>query len=392
MDGRRNHRAGQPQALGDMTLHLRAEHQFRRSRFNGFFHRQIIIADQRVDAIFLGCSSHFAGKFAVVTTEADNLETQFFAGHSCGSDGMGAVAKDEDALAGEIGRIDRARPPAHATLIKIGGHGQPRHGAHFADEFAGCEQADRHGFHGLLTECALQPRTGLRRNLGIETDIEIRLADAGNVGRTGTHGRHQIHINAKIAEQAGDFSNIIAVAEAERGRAQQVGAGPARAVLAHRRQRLALLVRQRPHDLVKGFRRAPIFLAAVAGQFERDDRARQPHRQRQAVRIILDQFSRAAGTDDHRLRLEPIIGVARRRLEQFSGVLAQIAGLKGGVGDGRTMIPPLDHREEQISIGIALRRVQHIMQVAHAGGDAHSPDVGRAFICPDRQLHRSDPQ
>ena len=97
-------------------------------------------------------------------------------------------------------------------MIKIGGHGQPRHGAHFADEFAGCEQADRHGFHGLLTECALQPRTGLRRNFGIEADIEIRLADAGNVGRTGTHGRHQIHIDAKIAEQAGDFGNIIAVA------------------------------------------------------------------------------------------------------------------------------------------------------------------------------------
>ena len=37
---------------------------------------------------------------------------------------------------------------------------------------------------------------------------------------------------------------------------------------------------------------------------------------------------------------------------------------------------------------VALRCVQHVVQVAHRGGDAHGTDVRRSFVGPERELHR----
>jgi hypothetical protein len=51
------------------------------------------------------------------------------------------------------------------------------------------------------------------------------------------------------------------------------------------------------------------------------------------------------------------------------------------------MVAPLDHREEQVGIGVALGRVQDVVQALHRGGDTHGADMGRAFVCPDGQLH-----
>ncbi len=61
-------------------------------------------------------------------------------------------------------------------------------------------------------------------------------------------------------------------------------------------------------DLKEGLIRAEVFLALIAGQFQRDDRARQTHGFGHAAGIVLDQLGGARGTDDHRLRLEPVIG------------------------------------------------------------------------------------
>jgi assimilatory nitrate reductase catalytic subunit len=47
----------------------------------------------------------------------------------------------------------------------------------------------------------------------------------------------------------------------------------------------------------------------------------------------------------------------------------------------------LDHREQQIGVGVALRRVQHVVHVAQRGGHAHGADVRRAFVGPQGQLH-----
>jgi hypothetical protein len=51
------------------------------------------------------------------------------------------------------------------------------------------------------------------------------------------------------------------------------------------------------------------------------------------------------------------------------------------------MVAPLDHGEEQVGVGVALRRVQDVVQALHGRGDAHGADMGRALVCPDGQLH-----
>ena len=105
----------------------------------------------------------------------------------------------------------------------------------------------------------------------------------------------------------------------------------------------------------------------------------------------MDQFGGARGADDHRLGLEAGKGVAGGVLEQVGGIAAQIAGLKGGVGDGRAVVAPFDHGEEKVGIGIALRGVQHVMQPLHARGHPHGPDMGRSFIGPEGQFHSAAP-
>jgi len=56
---------------------------------------------------------------------------------------------------------------------------------------------------------------------------------------------------------------------------------------------------------------------------------------RASRRIVLYQRTRAGGADDHRLRLKPLIGVARRSLEQLGGIAAEIARGESGVGHRR---------------------------------------------------------
>ena len=36
--------------------------------------------------------------------------------------------------------------------------------------------------------------------------------------------------------------------------------------------------------------------------------------------------------------------------------------------------------------------MQHVVHALHGGGDAHRADVRRAFVCPERELHRLDLQ
>ena len=138
---------------------------------------------------------------------------------------------------------------------------------------------------------------------------------------------------------------------------------------------------------VEGLRRAPVLLLLVGWQFQRDHRHRQVERLRQPAGIVLDQFGGAGSSYQDRLRLEAFIGFRHGRLEQFGGVAAEVAGLEGGVGHRRALGPPLDHGEQQIGVGVALRSVQHVMHAFHRGGDPHGSHMGRGFVCPERQLH-----
>ena len=171
--------------------------------------------------------------------------------------------------------------------------------------------------------------------------------------------------------------------EAEGGGTEQVAAGLA--TLAGQR----LPGREAPHELIEGLGGAPVFLALVGRQVERDHRHVQPARE--ALGIVLDQLAGAGGADQQHLGTEPLDGLARGGLEEFRRVAAEVAGLEGRVGHGRTTIPPLDHGEEQVRVGVALRRVEHVVHAGHRGGDAHRPDMGRPLIGPEGELHRPIP-
>ena len=111
MDGHRDHRTRNAEALGDMPLHLRAQHQLGLQLGDGGFDLEIIVRDERFEAIQLGRLAHVAGVFASIGAEAADSEPQFARGNAGGRDGMGGVAEDVDALAGQVGKIDRFGVP-----------------------------------------------------------------------------------------------------------------------------------------------------------------------------------------------------------------------------------------------------------------------------------------
>ena len=223
------------------------------------------------------------------------------------------------------------------------------------------------------------------RHFRIHHDVEVGFAEPREIGGRRIHRRDHMDVDAERIQQPRDLGDVVAVAEAERGRAQQIAAR----TLALRA--FAARPGKGAHQTVEGLRGAPVFLLLIGRQFERHDGNRQRERGREPAGIVLDELGRAGGADDHRLRLKAPIGLRAGGLEQFGGVAAEVARLEGGVGDGRAPVAPLDHREQQICVGVALRRVQDIMQPLHRGGDAHGADMRRPFVGPERELHATPP-
>src|SRR6476646_5511456 len=121
--------------------------------------------------------------------------------------------------------------------------------------------ADRHGPNSFLPKSLFEPAACRVGDLGIETDIEVRRADRREIGRRCPERGDEMNVDPERIEQAGHLDYVVAMAEAERGRPKQIGA------------RAATFARCGPHifvgefadELIKGFARAPMLLAAVAG-------------------------------------------------------------------------------------------------------------------------------
>ena len=180
MHRRGDHRAGNAQTLGNMPLHLRAQHQLGLQFRDLGLDLEIIVGDQRLDAVKRGGVANFAAEFAAVGAKPDHLEAELVRGDPCGGDGVGRIAEDEDALAGKVGRIDRARIPRQPcrrpASVAVGI--DARKLCDFRDEFAGRRDADRNGLGRRLPEGALQPGRGLPGDLRIEHHVEIGIAQS----------------------------------------------------------------------------------------------------------------------------------------------------------------------------------------------------------------------
>ena len=286
---------------------------------------------------------------------------------------MGAVTKDEHPLAGQIGAIHRGRPPwlAQAGFIQNGcGAGKGRHLLHKAPRGT---HPKGHGANARLAKAALQPTRSLLARFGVKQHVKMRLPKTCDIRRCRIQRGGYVHRNAHAFQDLADLGHIIAVAKPKRG-------GPKDVATNLRRARHWL--GQGLAYLIKSLVSAKVFLALIAGQFQRDNRHRQPHAGGQAAGIILDQLGCARGRNQQRLGAVALVGGAAGIFEQPRGICPQIACLKGGIGDRRAVVAPLDHCKQQIGIGIALGRVQHHMHIAHARGHADGPDMGRAFVCP----------
>ena len=383
MHGRGDHGAGHAEALGDVPLHLRAQHQFRLQGRDGGLDLKVVVGNQRLNAVQLGGGADLAGVFAAVGAEADDGEAELLVRHAGGGDGVGGVAVDEHPLAREIVAVHRARVPRHPR--RCAGQGGRRvhagQGGDFLHEVAGGANADGHDLRGGLAEGAGQPGGGDAGHFRIQHHVEVGIAQPRQVGRSRALGGGHVDVDAQLAQQPRDLHHVIPVAEAQRRRAEDVGPRTrAPLPLAARRGRV------RPgagaDDLVEGLRRAPVLLLLVGRQLHRHHRHRQVQRAGEAAGVVLDQLRRAACAHQHQVGLEAVVGVAGGGLEQLRGVPAEVARLERGVGHGRAGLPALDHGEQQVGVGVALRRVQHVVDAPHRRRDSHGAHVRRAFVGP----------
>ena len=402
MDRHRDDRAGDAQALGDVALHLRPEHQLGRALCDGLLDFQVVVGDQRLDAVELRSLAYLARELAAEGAEADHGEAHLFGGDSRCGDDMGRIAEHEHALAGQVGRIDRARVPGQARL-RAGQRSHPgmfarqhRIGAdpgersHLGDEGAGAVDAHRRGLRIRHAERALQPRRQRARHFRVQADVEVGLGQALQVVRRRAQRCDHVDVDAEFAEQPGDLDHVVAAAEAEDRRPEQVRLR-ARAVgarRAHGAGRGDAVGEQRAGKLVEGFGGAPVLLLRVRGQFQRHHRHRQAEGLAEVAGLVLQQFGRARFADQHGLGLVALVGFGHRGLHHVGSAAAEVACLERGVADRRTLVLALDHREQQVGVGVALRRMQHVVHVAHRGRDAHRADMRGAFIGPEGQLHR----
>ena len=321
---------------------------------------------------------------------------------------MGGIAKDEHPLAGEIGGIHRARIPGQARApfglagaigarLQIGGQVQAQQLVQLPQEAGGGPDADRHGAHRGHAEAALQPAAHRTRHLRIEAHVGIGRGDPQQIGGAGAQRRHHSHLDAVVRQQRRDLAHVIAAAKTEQGRPQQIHPWPPALLLpaagrglgkARRRQ---LGLEQASHQLVEGFSRTPVLLLGVGRQLQAHHRnATQLHATRQGTGLVLNQLGGAALAHQQGLRLEARHRLADRALHQFGGVAAQVTGLEGGVGHGGAPVAPLDHREQQIGVGVALGGMQHVVHPLHRRGDAHGAHMGRAFVGPEGEFHRGE--
>ncbi len=174
-----------------------------------------------------------------------------------------------------------------------------------------------------------------------------------------------------------DFGHIVAIAETERGGAENVQLlGATWSGRVRRRQNGGQAGRKfRPRPRLPSSGRTAIRAEqpecqGPASRQGRRDRpaAIRPCRKRRPA-------TRRGGTGD---------GIRAGLLEEVGGRRRQVTGLERGVGHRRARRTALDHGEEQIRIGVALGGVQHIMQALHRGGDPHGADMGRSLVGPHR--------
>jgi hypothetical protein len=145
---RRDHRAGHAQALGDVALHLRAQHQFGLQFGDLGLDLEVVVADQRLDPVQLGGLADLAARIRGCRCPGRRPGSPARWRDARGGHRMRGVAEHEHTLAGEVGRIDRAAVPGLAREVSRSSAAcgsRPASVRHLGDELArgACRSARR---------------------------------------------------------------------------------------------------------------------------------------------------------------------------------------------------------------------------------------------------------
>ena len=385
-----DHRAPDPEPLRDVAFHLGAEHELGPELRDVALDLEVVVGDQRVDpVVLLGGATHVPGELAAVGAEPDHVEPELVAGDSRRGQRVGRVGEDHHPLAGEVGGIDRSRVPPETGRggERFGIDLQARQRAHLGREVPRGADTDRHRGDHRLAEPAFQPPAGGTCDLRIQADVEVRGRDAPDGLRRRTERCRHVDVHPDPVEQPRDLHHVVAAAEAERRRPEQVRARPAPVGIRNRIRSVAGQRDQRPHETVECLARPPVLLSRVRRQLKRHHRHRQVEGAREIAGLVLDELGRARLAHEKGPGLESLECLAQGADDEIRGVATEVARLERGVGHGRPPPVALDHREQEIRVGVALRRVQHVVDAVHGVRDAHRPDVRRSLVGPDRELH-----
>ena len=338
VQGGTDHGAGNAQPLGAVALHLGPKHQLRRCRSHGRLNGEVVIADQGLQPQLRRQRSDLPGHLTAVGAQAHHFKTQFAAGDPCRGQGVGAIGEHKDPLARQIGGIHRAgiprkpraalgRTEAIGTGLQVLGQLQAEDAMQFTQELHRGANADWNRFDRWQAELALQPAADRSGDLGVEVEVGVRRRESQQVSRPGAEGGDNGHINAVTRQQLGQLPHVIAAAETQEGRPQQVHPRPAvfsaptggiELGLTGRRK---LRFQQTADQLVEGLSRPPVFLFGIGRQVQIDHRdPTQIHARRQGPWLVLDQLRRAALAHEQCLRLKALDRIGNGALHQFGGV------------------------------------------------------------------------
>ena len=373
-----------------MALHLGTQYQLRLQFGDRPLDGEVVIGNERLEPILSRQRPHITGALPAVGAKTHHLKTHLVPRHARGGQRVGSVGKNEDPLSRQIGRVHRTAVPGQAALADcIGIKFEPQCVDHFGNEVAGGTPTQRHCGNDRLLELAFEPIAGELAHLGCQVHVGIGLGDPQQIMGCRIEWRDHVDPYAHALKKTANLGDIVTTAEAQLGRTNQIHRGwligrPRRTLLARLR---CLRSEQSPHQLIKRLARAPILLARIGGHLDRNNRRAKSGTFGERTGLILNQLTRAGLRHQQHLRLVAIAGALEGFDHHLRGRAAQIPRLESRPGHWRSTTLALDHREQQIGIGVTLRRVQYEMHIAHRRSDTNRANMGWSFISPQRQLH-----
>ena len=223
MGGSGDHRTGDTKTLGNVPLHLRAQYQFGLQLSDCSLDREIVIGNERFEAIFSGQCPNIAGALAAVGTQPNDFKPHFVARHPRSRNSVGAIGKNKYPLAGEVCGVNGTAVPREPTFTdRVGINVEAQNLRHLGNEISGCPPTQRYRLNRWLFKLTSQPITGQIAHLGRQIDIGVCVGNAQQVmGRRAQRGNN-IDKHTHLLEETRYLGHIVATPKSQLCGANQI--------------------------------------------------------------------------------------------------------------------------------------------------------------------------